>query len=421
MNILLIGSGGREHTLAWKIIQSDNCEQLYIAPGNGGTAYIGKNIAINVSDFNAVRTFIVDRAINLLIVGPEDPLVNGIRDHLDDLEDLIIVGPGRAGAALEGSKSFAKSFMSSAGIPTANAKTFDAGQVKAALNYLSDIDPPYVLKADGLAAGKGVIITSDYKEARNTVESMLNGQFGQASKHILIEQFLTGVEYSVFVLCDGKNWVLLPEAKDYKQVGEGNTGPNTGGMGAISPVPFFTAGLKQKTIDKVIQPTVDELIKRGIDYKGFIFFGLINVNGEPYVIEYNCRMGDPETEVVIPRLKNDLVSLFKHMHNQTLDQVQVQFDDKFTTTVMLCSGGYPGAYEKQKPIAIDGDVRDTLLFHAGTTTDDQGQLITNGGRVMAITSQSSDDITSALVNSMLVAEKVNFEGKFYRKDIGFDL
>jgi len=421
MNILLIGSGGREHALAWKLVQSKHCEKLFVAPGNAGTAALATNLDIKVLDFEALAAAVSEHQIHMLIVGPEEPLVKGITDFFKHNKDLMVIGPDTAGAALEGSKAFAKEFMASASIPTASYAAFTADQAGAAINFLDQMQAPYVIKADGLAAGKGVIITESKEEAAKTIEEMLHGKFGAAGSTLVLESFLDGIEYSVFVLSDGKNWKMLPVAKDYKRVGEADTGPNTGGMGAICPVPFFTDQLRQKTIDRIIQPTMDELVKRGIIYKGFIFIGLINVSGDPYVIEYNCRMGDPETEVVMPALQSDLVELLQSVHDGTLDQKEVTQTDLFTCTIMLCSGGYPDAYEKGKAISIPENIdKETYIFHAGTSFDNQGKLITNGGRVMAITSQA-EDITTALVHSLSVADSVDFDGKFYRKDIGFDL
>lgn len=419
MNILLLGSGGREHTLAWKMVQSPLCDQLFIAPGNAGTAYLGENLNIDLLDFPAVEKAIEKYSIDMLVVGPEEPLVKGIADYFKKHKDLMVIGPESNGAILEGSKAFAKEFMATAKIPTARYKSFSQKDSAAAYEFLESLSPPYVLKADGLAAGKGVIIVSSLKEAKTELANMLNGRFGQAGHTVVIEEFLSGIEYSVFVLTDGVNWQLLPVAKDYKRVGEGDTGLNTGGMGAVSPVPFFDEHLKQKTIDQVIQPTMNELNKRKIKYKGFIFFGLIKVDGDPFVIEYNCRMGDPETEVVIPRLKTDLVELFVHTSRGSLNQTNVLFDHRSTCTIMLCSGGYPEKYNKDFPITIPDFTGDTLLFHAGTKTQN-GQLTTNGGRVLAVTSQA-DDLTTALSKSLRMAEQIQYEGKYYRKDIGFDL
>lgn len=420
MNILLLGSGGREHALAWKITQSPLCDALYIAPGNAGTAELGMNIDLDILHFEKVAEVVSTHQIDLLVVGPEEPLVRGIRDYFTSNDDLMIVGPGKDGAILEGSKAYAKEFMAAAGIPTASYASFQKGQADSAITFLQTMSAPYVIKADGLAAGKGVIITSDLSEAETTVREMLEGSFGDAGLTVVLESFLDGIEYSAFVMCDGANWQLLPVAKDYKRVGEGDTGPNTGGMGAISPVPFFTEDLRQKTIDRIIQPTVDELQKRGINYKGFIFIGLIRVGDDPYVIEYNCRMGDPETEVVMPMLKSDLVPLLVAMDQGTLNDHLVEMHEGFTCTVMLCSGGYPGAYNKGKAIQIPEQAEQSLLFHAGTKRDESGQLVTNGGRVMALSSQG-EDVATALVHSMELAEAIKFEGKFYRKDIGFDL
>jgi phosphoribosylamine---glycine ligase len=419
MNILLLGSGGREHTLAWKMAQSPLCDQLYIAPGNAGTAYLGTNLKLDILDFVQVASAIETYQIDMLVVGPEEPLVRGIADHFKNRKDIMVIGPDAQGALLEGSKAFAKEFMAAAGIPTARYQSFTRDTIEDAFQFLTTLNAPYVLKADGLAAGKGVIITPTLEEAKSELTEMLDGRFGDAGTTVVIEEFLTGIEYSVFALTDGKNWKLLPVAKDYKRVGEGDTGPNTGGMGAVSPVPFFTPELKQKTIDRIIQPTMKELQNRSIEYKGFIFFGLINVNGDPFVIEYNCRMGDPETEVVIPRLTSDLVELFVHVHHGTLDRAEVQEDPRAACTIVLCSGGYPGSYSKGLPMQMPDFTRESLLFHAGTRKEGD-QLLTNGGRVMAVTSLG-DDLTSALSDSLQIADEVNFEGKYYRKDIGFDL
>jgi len=421
MNILLLGSGGREHALSWKLVQSDHCGKLYIAPGNAGTTTLGTNLSINILDFKAVSMAIDEYAIDMLIIGPEEPLVKGIRDALSSKPGLIVIGPDAAGAALEGSKAFAKEFMKAANIPTASYASFTSDQSDQAIAYLEEMTPPYVIKADGLAAGKGVIITESKEEASDTIREMLLGKFGNASTTLVLESFLEGIEYSVFVISDGLNWKMLPVAKDYKRVGEGDTGPNTGGMGAVCPVPFFTPSLKQKTIDRIVQPTMDELVKREITYKGFIFIGLINVGGDPYVIEYNCRMGDPETEVVMPALKNDLVEIFLAIHKGTLKEVQIDQTEMFTCTIMLCSGGYPGDYNKGISIHLPEVIPDdTYIFHAGTKELDNQQLVTNGGRVLAITSQA-EDITTALAQSLEIADAIQYEGKFYRKDIGFDL
>jgi len=421
MNILLLGSGGREHALAWKMRQSAKCNKLYVAPGNAGTAGLAENVDLDVLDFSAIRNFIVENQIDTLVVGPEEPLVKGIKDALQDVEGLLIIGPDMEGAQLEGSKAYAKEFMKAAGIPTADYASFVKGQEAEAVAFLDQMQVPYVIKADGLAAGKGVIITSDKAEAAQVIRDMMGGSFGAAGATLVLESFLKGIEYSVFVMSDGENWKLLPVAKDYKRVGEGDTGPNTGGMGAVTPVPFFNDALREKTIIRIVEPTMAELKKRKIVYQGFIFIGLINVEGEPFVIEYNCRMGDPETEVVMPALKSDLLELFDSIRKGNFAEQEVQIHNDCFCTIMLCSGGYPGSYEKGKEVLLPTDDEgDTLIFHAGTKETTAGKVLTNGGRVMAITSRA-EDITTALMHSMSVAEKVEFEGKFFRKDIGFDL
>jgi phosphoribosylamine--glycine ligase len=424
MNILVIGNGGREHALAWKMKQSPLCEKIYVAPGNAGTASVAENVSISVDDFNMLGQFCQDKAIGLVVVGPEGPLVNGIRDYFEGnpaLQKVLMVGPGKEGARLEGSKDYSKQFMLRNNIPTAKARTFSAGDLVQALDYISECKPPIVLKADGLAAGKGVIISLNQGEAKAVIKEMLvNKRFGAASSKVLIEEFLNGIELSVFVLTDGKDYVLLPEAKDYKRIGMKDTGLNTGGMGAVSPVPFADAAFMKKIEEKVIKPTVQGLEKEAIDYKGFIFFGLIKVGDEPYVIEYNCRMGDPETEVVVPRLKNDLLELFQATVDGKLSDIKIKKDDRFACTVMAVSGGYPGSYEKG--FAINGLNEplpaDSLVFHAGTSLKD-GEVITNGGRVLAVTS-FSDSISTAVLKSKQVLKHINFDGMYYRHDIGFE-
>lgn len=424
MNILLLGSGGREHAMAWKISQSKLCTQLYIAPGNPGTASCGENIAIGVNDFNALAGFCLDKHIELLVVGPEDPLVNGVYDffkHDPTLEHIVVVGPSAKAAQLEGSKAFAKAFMERNNIPTAAYREFTKENYEEGVAYLKNHSLPIVLKADGLAAGKGVVIAQSTEEALSTFEDMLQAaRFGKASERVVIEQFLTGVELSVFALTDGKDYVLLPEAKDYKRIGEGDEGPNTGGMGAVSPVPFADASFMDKVIQKVVKPTIDGLYKEGLVYKGFVFFGLINVGGEPYVIEYNCRMGDPETEVVMPRLGSDLVELFVNMEKGELGASTVVFDERAAATVVLVSGGYPGEFEKGKVIkgltSTFGE--QTRLFFAGISAHGE-ELVTSGGRVAAITSYGKS-IAEAVASSIAAIDKIEFDGMAFRRDIGYE-
>ncbi|MDX2135588.1 MAG: phosphoribosylamine--glycine ligase [Saprospiraceae bacterium] len=422
MNILLLGSGGRESALAWKLRRSRRCSALYIAPGNGGTGAYGQNVALNPLDFEAVGRFVLDNRIDMVVVGPEDPLVGGIHDYFqsdDRLRHIPLIGPSKAGAQLEGSKAWAKQFMLRHGIPTAAYRAFTAEAVEQGLEYLKTHPLPIVLKADGLAAGKGVVICDDREAAAAGFRDMLGGKFGAAGAKVVVEQFLQGIEFSVFVLTDGTHYRILPEAKDYKRIGEGDTGPNTGGMGAVSPVPFVDAALWQKVETQIIRPTVAGLAAEKIDYKGFIFFGLIRVGDNPYVIEYNCRMGDPETEAVIPRLRNDLVSLLLHCHRGTLNRTVIRIDPRAAATVMLVSGGYPDDYEKGKVLDGVEKVRGSLLFQAGTRQVD-GRLHTNGGRVLAITSYG-DTLPEALQRSYRNAAKIHFEGMYYRKDIGRDV
>lgn len=422
MNVLLIGSGGREHALAWKMKQSNQLKKLFIAPGNAGTMNVGENVALAIHNFNAVKKFVLKNHIDLVVVGPEQPLVDGFHDFfLSDsaLKDIPVIGPVKAGAVLEGSKDFAKSFMQKYKIPTAMYQSFTLETIAEGNRFLESLNPPYVLKADGLAAGKGVLILEDIDEAKVALENMLKGQFGAASQTVVIEEFLSGIELSVFILTDGVSYKILPEAKDYKRIGEGDTGLNTGGMGAVSPVPFADKQFMDKVERTIIKPTLYGLQQEKIEYKGFIFFGLMNVDGEPYVIEYNVRMGDPEAEVVIPRIKTDLLTLFKHVADQTLKDDSFEMEEKATATVMLVSGGYPGKYEKGKKIQSLDMVHDSIIFHAGTTLKDK-TLVTNGGRVMAVTS-FGETIFDALELSYTNAEKINFEKKYYRKDIGLDL
>lgn len=423
MNILILGSGGREHTLAWKLKQSPKLKKLFVAPGNAGTAEISKNIPIGVNDFAAIKTLVLEEGIDMVIVGPEDPLVNGIHDYfLDDgeLAHIPVIGPQKAAAELEGSKEFAKKFMIRHNIPTAVYKSFNANKLLEGFAFLETLDPPYVLKADGLAAGKGVVILNDLQEAKKELQSMLvDAKFGDASSTVVIEEFLSGIELSVFVLTDGKGFKVLPTAKDYKRIGEGDTGLNTGGMGAISPVPFADTAFMNKVHERIVKPTIEGLKKDDLPYKGFIFIGLIKVGDEPKVIEYNVRMGDPETEVVIPRIKNDMVSLFQAVANQTLDAVELKIDERTAATVMLVAGGYPEAYEKGKTITGFEEMDDSIVFHAGTTGK-EGKTVTNGGRVMAITSYGKN-FKEALGTSYKNIDKIRFEAMNYRKDIGFDL
>ncbi|MDG1916859.1 MAG: phosphoribosylamine--glycine ligase [Flavobacteriales bacterium] len=423
MNVLVLGSGGREHALSWKIAQSSLCEKLFIAPGNAGTSEVGENVNIGVTDFTSIKTFVIENEIDMLVVGPEDPLVKGIYDFFKNdiaLSEVCVIGPSKEGAQLEGSKEYSKQFMQRHDIPTAAYDSFTKDNLNDGFDFLETLEPPYVLKADGLAAGKGVLIIDNLYEAKKELKAMLaDAKFGDASSKVVIEEFLDGIELSVFVLTDGKNYKILPSAKDYKRIGEGDTGLNTGGMGAISPVPFADKFFIERVEDRIIKPTIKGLQDEGIEYKGFIFIGLMNVNGDPKVIEYNVRMGDPETEVVIPRIKSDLLNLFKGISKGTFGEQDFYVDEDVATTVMLVSGGYPEHYEKGKSIQGLEEVENSLVFHAGTRQENN-KVMTNGGRVMAITSFGRT-MEDALIKSFDNAEKVQFDGKYYRKDIGFDL
>ena len=422
MKVLVLGSGGREHAFAWKIAQSDKLEKLYVAPGNAGTGELAENVNIDPNDFEKVRIFVLDKAIDMVIVGPEDPLVNGIHDFFladDNLKQIAVIGPEKAAAQMEGSKDFAKDFMARHKIPTAQYRSITSENLEEGYQFLETLKAPYVLKADGLAAGKGVLIIEDLNEAKNSLKEMIGGMFGDASATVVIEEFLSGIELSVFVLTDGKSYKGLAEAKDYKRIGEGDTGLNTGGMGAISPVHFANEEFMSKVEERVIKPTIDGFQKDKTPFVGFVFIGLMKVDNDPFVIEYNVRMGDPETEVVLPRIKSDFLELMMAVGDKKLDRFELELDERTVTTVMLVSGGYPEAYEKGKIITGINQVSDSIVFHAGTT-ENNNVVVTNGGRVIAVSSYG-DDINSALKKSFSSAEKIQFEGKYYRKDIGFDL
>ena len=421
MNILILGSGGREHALAWKISQSHRCINLYIAPGNAGTSQCGKNISIQADDIQGVKTFCIEHDVDLVVIGPEGPLVAGMTDALrsEETAHIGVVGPSATAAQLEGSKAFAKKFMQKYHIPTAGYLEVNSENIAQGFEFLESLPAPYVLKADGLAAGKGVLIIDDLTEAKTELKAMLSGKFGQASATVVIEEFLDGIEFSVFALTDGKDFVLLPEAKDYKRIGEGDTGLNTGGMGAISPVSFVDDAMWQKTIDTIVKPTIDGLYSEKMDYVGFVFFGLINVQGQPKVIEYNCRLGDPETEVIIPRITSDLVEVLDNLVNGSISNTLLNISNEAAATVMMVSGGYPGSFEKNKTITGTEDATDSIIFHAGTTI--QGDdVVTNGGRIIAVTSMHSD-FREAVKMSLANAQKIKYDGSYYRRDIGFDL
>lgn len=423
MNILVLGSGGREHTFAWKIKQSAKCDKLFVAPGNAGTAQIAENLPISANDFEAIKKAVLSNDIQMVVVGPEDPLVLGIYDYFqqdEELKNISVIGPSKAAAQLEGSKEFAKEFMVRHGVPTAKYDSFTAETAEQGCEFLTSLQPPYVLKADGLAAGKGVLIIDNLEEAQTELRNMLlNAKFGQASDKVVIEEFLSGIELSCFVLTDGKSYKILPTAKDYKRIGEGDTGLNTGGMGAISPVPFATDAFLQKIENKIVKPTIEGFAKDGLEYKGFVFIGLMKVGEEPYVIEYNVRMGDPETEVVLPRLKSDLVDIFEAIAEEKLSEKKLEIDERSATTVMMVSGGYPEDYEKGKVITGIEMVKDSIVFHAGTTLKND-EILTNGGRVLAVTSYGKD-FKEALEKSYQSIEKIHFDKQYFRTDLGFDL
>jgi len=423
MNVLLIGSGGREHTIAWKLNESSQLGDLFICPGNAGTSALGENIDLDINNQSELKIFLLKKGIDMVIIGPEIPLVDGLHDKIiadSDTKHIMVIGPKKAAAQLEGSKDFAKKFMTKHHIPTANYKTFNKDSIQEGVEFLKDIKSPYVLKADGLAAGKGVVILNDLSEAIQVFTEMISeDKFGSAGHQVVIEEFLSGVELSVFALTDGKSYVLLPNAKDYKRIGEGDTGPNTGGMGSISPVPFADEKFMHKVVSRIVEPTINGLQNEKLDFQGFIFFGLINVKGNPFVIEYNVRLGDPETESVLPRIKTDLLDLFRGVAERNLENFKVEIDPRIAASVMLVSGGYPNDYQKGKTITGLGENNEQVIFHAGTKKDGD-QIITNGGRVLAITS-FADTMEKALASSYKKAEEIKFEGKYYRRDLGFDL